>query len=112
MFPVTRPRRLRRTAVLREMVRETRLHPSQFIYPLFVRLGKGIRTAPRDALIADSTPAESRGRASFRVGSTNPRPQTVEAFSREVQDEPVALHAPIIYHILKSFSSSSKSTLP
>jgi MFS family permease len=27
------------------------------------RLGKGIRTAPRDALIADSTPPEARGRA-------------------------------------------------
>lgn len=27
------------------------------------RVGKGIRTAPRDALVADLTPAESRGRA-------------------------------------------------
>jgi MFS family permease len=27
------------------------------------RIGKGIRTAPRDALIADSTPPDSRGRA-------------------------------------------------
>jgi MFS family permease len=27
------------------------------------RIGKGIRTSPRDALIADSTPAEMRGRA-------------------------------------------------
>ena len=27
------------------------------------RAGKGIRTAPRDALIADSTPPEARGRA-------------------------------------------------
>ena len=44
MFPVTRPRRLRRTAALREMVRETRLAPTDFIYPLFVRHGKGIRT--------------------------------------------------------------------
>ena len=44
MFPVTRPRRLRRSAALREMVRETRLAPTDFIYPLFVRHGKGIRT--------------------------------------------------------------------
>jgi porphobilinogen synthase len=43
MFPVTRPRRLRRTAALREMVRETRLAPTDFIYPLFVRRGKGVR---------------------------------------------------------------------
>lgn len=38
-----------------------------FGHVLFVRLtdrlGKGIRKAPRDALIADSTPAEKRGRA-------------------------------------------------
>ena len=44
MFPVTRPRRLRRTATLRDMVRETRLAPTDFIYPLFVRHGKGIRS--------------------------------------------------------------------
>jgi len=44
MFPVTRPRRLRRSAALREMVRETRLAPTDFVYPLFVRHGKGVRT--------------------------------------------------------------------
>lgn len=30
---------------------------------LFDRLGKGIRTSPRDALVADVTPAQGRGRA-------------------------------------------------
>ena len=44
MFPVTRPRRLRRSPVLRDMVRETRLAPADLIYPLFVRHGKGVRT--------------------------------------------------------------------
>ncbi len=44
MFPVTRFRRLRRSPVLREMVRETRLAPTDLVYPLFVRHGKGIRT--------------------------------------------------------------------
>ncbi len=34
-----RPRRLRRTATLREMVRETSLSVKDFIYPLFVRHG-------------------------------------------------------------------------
>ena len=43
-FPVQRPRRLRRTAGLRNLVRETHLVPSQLILPLFVRSGKGIRT--------------------------------------------------------------------
>ncbi len=44
MFPVTRPRRLRRSPALREMVRETRLAPTDFIYPLFVKHGKGVRS--------------------------------------------------------------------
>ena len=43
-FPVQRPRRLRRTPVLRKMVRETDLSPSDFIYPLFVCPGRGVRT--------------------------------------------------------------------
>ncbi len=40
-FPLSRPRRLRRTARLRDMVRETTLTPNDFIYPLFVRHGEG-----------------------------------------------------------------------
>jgi porphobilinogen synthase len=39
-----RPRRLRRTEAIRSLVRETRLTPDCFIYPLFVRDGEGIRT--------------------------------------------------------------------
>jgi len=41
--PVERPRRLRRTAALRALVRETRLHPEMFIYPIFVRPGRRMR---------------------------------------------------------------------
>jgi len=44
MYPVVRPRRLRRTPAIRDMVRETRLDPSAFIYPLFVRPGKGVKS--------------------------------------------------------------------
>ncbi|RLB17269.1 MAG: porphobilinogen synthase [Deltaproteobacteria bacterium] len=40
---IIRPRRLRRTKVLREMVRETTLSPKDLIYPLFVKPGKGIK---------------------------------------------------------------------
>ncbi|MFQ5679382.1 MAG: porphobilinogen synthase [Gemmatimonadota bacterium] len=42
-FPTRRLRRLRRTSSLRELVRETRLSPSDLVYPLFVRSGKGVR---------------------------------------------------------------------
>ena len=38
-----RPRRLRRSDALRAMVRETRLAPDDFIYPLFVCEGEGVR---------------------------------------------------------------------
>src|SRR5712672_765054 len=42
-FPVTRLRRMRQTESLRSMVRETRLTPTGFIYPLFVCPGEGVR---------------------------------------------------------------------
>lgn len=42
-FPSYRSRRLRRTAALRRLVRETRLHPAQLVLPLFVRSGSGVR---------------------------------------------------------------------
>ena len=41
--PMLRPRRLRTSATLRSLVRETILTPADFIAPLFVRHGSGIR---------------------------------------------------------------------
>jgi len=43
-FPQVRLRRLRQTATLRSMIRETVLAPRDFVYPLFVTHGQGIRT--------------------------------------------------------------------
>ena len=40
---VRRPRRLRRSAAIRGMVRETRLSPEMLVYPLFVCTGEGQR---------------------------------------------------------------------
>jgi porphobilinogen synthase len=42
-YPLSRPRRLRLTPALRGMLRETHLTPRDFVYPLFVRHGAGIR---------------------------------------------------------------------
>jgi porphobilinogen synthase len=42
-FPIHRLRRTRATAPLREMVRETRLDPAQFVLPLFVCPGEGVK---------------------------------------------------------------------
>lgn len=41
--PLYRPRRLRSTETIRRMVRETTLSPDNFIYPLFVTHGKGVK---------------------------------------------------------------------
>jgi porphobilinogen synthase len=43
VFPEYRARRLRRTAPLRALVRETRLSADQLVYPLFVVPGKKVR---------------------------------------------------------------------
>ena len=42
-FPTVRPRRLRRTAGLRNLIRETTLTPTDFIEPFFVVEGHDVR---------------------------------------------------------------------
>lgn len=42
-FPQERPRRLRANAALRRMVRETQLAVDDFIYPMFITEGRGVR---------------------------------------------------------------------
>jgi len=58
-------RRLRWTEALRRLVRETRLSPEDFVYPLFVVHGSGVRNAiasmPGQAQLSiDQLPAEAR----------------------------------------------------
>jgi porphobilinogen synthase len=70
-FPVTRLRRLRRTGELRSLVRETRLTPDSFVYPMFVCGGEGLRKEIRsmpgvfnlsvDEAVKDATEAHSLG---------------------------------------------------
>ena len=42
-FPTTRLRRLRRSSTLRRLVREISLEPADFIYPMFIVHGQGVR---------------------------------------------------------------------
>jgi porphobilinogen synthase len=42
-YPTHRPRRLRTSESMRRLVRETRLNPAQFILPLFVCPGEGVK---------------------------------------------------------------------
>jgi len=46
-FPITRLRRLRGSESMRALVRETRLTPEAFVYPLFVCPGEGVRKQVR-----------------------------------------------------------------
>lgn len=43
MYPNNRKRRLRKSAALRDLVQETQLHPDDFIVPLFVVEGNGVK---------------------------------------------------------------------
>src|SRR5215510_15755674 len=74
-FPTARPRRLRYTPLVRELVRETELSPRDLILPLFVRPGKGVRqeiaSMPGnyqlsvDTLVAEMGEAKDLGIVSF-----------------------------------------------
>ncbi len=71
--PTHRLRRFRRTASLRELVRETRLHPRQFVAPIFVQPGRGERTPISSMpgvsrLSPDQVVVEARRLASLEVG--------------------------------------------
>jgi porphobilinogen synthase len=60
--PRHRGRRLRRTAALRALVGETRLHPSRLLCPVFVRPGSGVKepiaSMPGQARLSADTLAE------------------------------------------------------
>ena len=46
-FPLHRPRRLRRSAAMRRLAAETRLHPAELILPAFIK--EGAASPPRRA---------------------------------------------------------------
>ncbi len=71
-FPVTRLRRLRQNDRLRDLVRETRVTPETFVYPLFVCPGEGVRKEVRSMpgvfnLSVDQAVKEARETASLGV---------------------------------------------
>ncbi len=74
---IKRPRRLRQSAVLRELVRETRLNPTNLIYPLFACPGEGVRREIRsmpgvfnlsiDELVKEAASARGAGVSSLII---------------------------------------------
>jgi porphobilinogen synthase len=100
MFPVTRPRRLRRSPVLRDMVRETLLAPADLIYPLFVRHGKGVRTEigsmPEQFHLSPDTLVEEVGAATedgVRAVLLFGIPENKDARGSEAWDDGAAVQA-------------------
>lgn len=110
-FPTVRPRRLRMSTALRRAVSETRLHPAQFVLPVFVVPGEGVRTpigsmpghaqlsVDQVALLAKETVAAGIGGMLFfgiperkdEVGSSawdpaGPVPRAIEAVSSVAPD--------------------------
>jgi porphobilinogen synthase len=65
-FPATRLRRLRKTGVLRDLVRETTLTPADLVNPLFVQLGEGrtpVEAMPGVERVSISHAVEEAGEA-------------------------------------------------
>ena len=67
-----RPRRLRRTAALRDLVRETPLAPDDLVYPLFILPGRDVRNPVAsmpgvDQLSVDRLEAEARELSSLGI---------------------------------------------
>jgi porphobilinogen synthase len=98
MFPVTRPRRLRRLPALRDMVRETRLAPTDLVYPLFVRQGKGVRSEigsmPEQFHLSPDTLVEEVGAAledGVRAVLLFGIPETKDARGSEAWDDGAAV---------------------
>ena len=89
-----RLRRLRRTPALRALVRETRLHPSMLVAPLFVQPGLGRRDAigsmPGQARLSPDLAADEAARlAELGVGGVIlfGLPETKDAMGSEASDE-------------------------
>src|SRR5687768_15497142 len=65
-FPATRLRRLRKTGVLRDLVRETTLTSADLVYPMFVQLGEGrtpVEAMPGVERVSISHAVEEAGEA-------------------------------------------------
>jgi porphobilinogen synthase len=92
--PAVRPRRLRRTPALRALVRETRLHPSMLVAPIFVRPGSGVRepvaSMPGVARMSADVAAEEAARlAALGVGGVIlfGLPASKDALGSEASDD-------------------------
>jgi porphobilinogen synthase len=89
-----RPRRLRRTPALRALVRETRLHPSMLVAPLFVRSGSGVREPVASMPGVERVSADMAAEAAVRLAELGVGgvilfglPETKDALGSEASDD-------------------------
>jgi MFS family permease len=79
-------------SVVRPFIAFARIWPVVLVLRFFDRIGKGLRSSPRDAMIADSTPVERRG----------------EAFGfQRIMDHTGAVAGPVIVFLLMNFGGMS-----
>ncbi len=105
-----RPRRLRHTAVLRQMVRETELNPADFIYPLFVRHGENERrpipSMPGVAQMSVDT-AVAEAQSAYALGIT-----AVILFGLPAEKDPVGQENFAANGIIQQAIRAIKAALP
>ena len=114
---IHRPRRLRRTPLLRSLVRETRLSPADFIYPLFVCSGEGVRREVRsmpgvfnlsiDELIKEVIDAKTLGISSFMIFGL---PDEKDAFGSKAFAEEGITQEAVVSSKMKMFRMIRRST--
>src|ERR1051326_6555122 len=109
-FPVTRLRRLRQSEPLRNLVRETRLTPDAFVYPMFVCPGEGVRKEVRSmpgVFNVSVDEAVKQAEASHGLGV----PSVILFGLPEKKDE-VATGAWAEYGIVQQAARAIKSAVP
>ena len=87
-----RHRRLRGSAAIRGLVRETRLHPEQLVYPVFVTGGTGVRreipSMPGVCHLSLDMLLEEAAEAISRYLPHRPKPRSLEGLRRNLRLHP------------------------
>ncbi|MFN2106746.1 MAG: porphobilinogen synthase [Candidatus Promineifilaceae bacterium] len=109
-FPLARPRRLRQSAAMRRMVRETSLSTADFVYPLFVQHGREMRQEITSMpgqfrLSVDQLTAEAREIADLGIPA-------VLLFGIPAQKDPVGLENFAAEGIVQQAIRAIKTAVP
>src|SRR5262249_6276551 len=104
-----RPRRLRRTAALRDLVRETTLEPSDLVQPLFVAEGRG-RTPVASMPGIDQLPVDALGDEAAELATLGIK--AVLLFGLPAEKDPLGLESHAENGIVQQAIRTLKSAHP